>query len=66
MSEVIARAESTGTPAVITERGERAVFLRSDVDYLAPSQNSRRVLSGGGFKDLRAFTAVCRRCHDLC
>ena len=26
MTEVIARAESTGTPAVITERGERAVF----------------------------------------
>ena len=26
MTEVIARAEPTGTPAVITERGERAVF----------------------------------------
>jgi light-independent protochlorophyllide reductase subunit N len=26
VTEVIARAESTGTPAVITERGERAVF----------------------------------------
>ena len=40
MTEVIARAESTGTPAVITERGEGvALALRGATFHLTPVQH---------------------------
>ena len=48
------------------ERGQRAVFLRSNFNRLASQKDSRCLFPGGRFSNLCSFGTKCCRSNDFC